>query len=363
MNSVIETDALIVGAGPVGLFQAFQLGLQELQSHIVDALPEPGGQCVELYADKPIYDIPALPVASGRKLVELLLAQVRPVKPVFHLGQLVSELHARADGRFEAATDAGTRFIARVVVVAAGVGAFVPRRLMLEAARPFEGHTLVYSVGDLDANAGRDVVVLGDGQDAIDTVVSLASRDEAGPRSLALLHRRDSFRADAQSVARMQALRAAGRLDLLIGQPVGFEAMATDASQLASLRWIDVEGALHDHRCERAIALLGVSPKLGPIADWGLGLERKQVPVSTESFETQLPGLYAVGDINHYPGKRKLIVSGFHEATLAAFAAAQRLRPDERIATLYTTTSEKLQRLLGVNVVTEAIGAGGSEPA
>jgi thioredoxin reductase (NADPH) len=269
---------------------------------------------------------------------------------VFHLGQLVSQLQARDDGRFDVATDAGMRFIARFVFIAAGVGAFVPRRLMLDEARHFEGGALVYRAGDLDANAGRDMVVLGDGQDAIDTVVALASRDDGSrPASIALLHRRDSFKADAASLARMRALCAEGRIALLIGQSVGFDAAAGDAAKLAALRWIDAEGALLSHRCDRVIALLGVSPKLGPIADWGLALERKQVPVNTESFETQVPGLYAVGDINHYAGKRKLIVSGFHEATLAAFAAAQRLRPDERIATLYTTTSEKLHRLLGVD--------------
>lgn len=351
MSGVIETDALVIGAGPVGLFQAFQLGLQELHSHIVDALPEPGGQCIELYADKPIYDIPALPVASGRELVERLLTQLRPMKPVFHLGQLVSQLHPRDDGRFDVATDAGTRFVARTVFIAAGVGAFVPRRLMLDEARPFEGGAIVYRAGALDAFGGHGVVVLGDAQDAIDTVIDLASRDDATrPRSVALLHRRDSFKADAGSIERMRTLCAAGRMSLLIGQPVGFDAAGTETSTLAALRWIDAEGAVHAQACDRVIALLGVSPKLGPLADWDLGLERKQVPVDTASFETRVPGLYAVGDINHYPGKRKLILSGFHEATLAAFAAAQRLRPDERIATLYTTTSEKLHRLLGVNL-------------
>lgn len=349
MGSVIETDALIVGAGPVGLFQAFQLGLQDLRSHIVDALPEPGGQCIELYADKPIYDIPALPVATGRELVERLLEQLRPIDPRFHLGQLVSQLQPRDDGRFDAATDAGTRFVARTVFIAAGVGAFVPRRLMLDEAKAFEGGALRYRTGDLGDCAGHDVIVLGDGQDAIDAVLDLGSRGGAdSPRSVALLHRRDSYKADADSVARMRASCAAGRMRLLIGQPIGFDAAPGDASRLAALRWLDTEGATHRQPCDRAIALLGVSPKLGPLANWDLGLERKQVPVDTERFETRVPGLYAVGDINHYPGKRKLILSGFHEATLAAFAAAQRLRPDERIATLYTTTSEKLHRLLGV---------------
>jgi len=349
MSSVIDTDALVIGAGPVGLWQAFQLGLQDLRLHLVDALPEPGGQCIELYADKPIYDIPALPVATGRELVQRLLTQLQPMKPVFHLGQLVSHLAPRDDGRFDVSTDTGTRFVARFVFIAAGVGAFVPRRLMLDEARPFEGAALVYRVGDLDALAGRDVAVMGDGPEAIDTVIALASRDDGlRPRSTALLHRRDAFRAEPARVERMRELCRAGRMALRVGQPIGFDAAADDASRLVALRWVDTEGSVHAAACDRVIALLGVSPKLGPLAEWNLGLERKQVPVDVSSFETRVPGLYAIGDINHYPGKRKLIVSGFHEATLAAFAAAQRLRPDERIATLYTTTSEALQRRLGV---------------
>ncbi|HEU4459998.1 MAG TPA: NAD(P)/FAD-dependent oxidoreductase [Methylibium sp.] len=345
MRSVIETDALIIGAGPAGLWQAFQLGLQGIRAHIVDALPEAGGQCIELYGDKPIYDIPALPVASGRELVERLLAQLRPMQPAFHFGRLVSQLARRDDERFDVTLDDGMRFVARFVFVAAGVGAFVPRRLMLDEARAFEGRGLLYRAGDLSSLPGERFAVLGDGPEAVDAVVSLARREQA---SIALVHRRDSFKAEAASVARLRELVAAGRVQLVIGQPVGFDAATDDAARLAALRWLDAEGKVHALAVDRVIALLGISPKLGPIAEWGLALERKQVVVDTASFESNVPGLYAIGDINHYPGKRKLILCGFHEATLAAFAAAQRLRPDERIATLYTTTSDVLQQRLGV---------------
>ncbi|MCU4121441.1 NAD(P)/FAD-dependent oxidoreductase [Variovorax sp. N23] len=332
----IETDALIIGAGPVGLFQAFQLGLLEIPCHIVDALPHAGGQCVELYGDKPLYDIPGTPATTGRGLVDALLLQVAPFKPEMHLGERVETLAREPDGRWRLSTDHATEFLAKTVIIAAGVGAFVPRRVAIEGIEAFEGSKLFYHPDDLDRFAGRTVVVNGGDDSALDTALALVGQ----AAHVTLLHRRDGFQADAAKVAALRAQVADGALDFVVGQPSGF-----DGSEL--------EVTLPDTRIvsrpiDAFIACLGISPRLGPIADWGLELERKQVPVDTEKFETRAPGVFAVGDINTYPGKRKLIVCGFHEATLAAWGAAALVFPGKAIHLQYTTTSTRLHQLLGV---------------
>lgn len=332
----IETDALIIGAGPVGLFQAFQLGLLEISCHIVDALPHAGGQCVELYGDKPLYDIPGTPATTGRGLVDALLLQVAPLKPVMHLGERVETLAREPDGRWRLSTDHATEFLAKTVIIAAGVGAFVPRRVAIEGIEAFEGSKLFYHPDDLDRFAGRTVVVNGGDDSALDTALALVGH----AAHVTLLHRRDGFQADPTRVAALRAHVADGALSFVVGQPSGF-----DGSEL--------EVTLPDTRIvsrpiDAFIACLGISPRLGPIADWGLELERKQVPVDTEKFETRAPGVFAVGDINTYPGKRKLIVCGFHEATLAAWGAAALVFPGKAIHLQYTTTSTRLHQLLGV---------------
>lgn len=332
----IETDALIIGAGPVGLFQAFQLGLLEISCHIVDALPHAGGQCVELYGDKPLYDIPGTPATTGRGLVDALRTQVAPFKPVMHLGERVETLAREPDGRWRLSTDRATEFLAKTVFIAAGVGAFVPRRVAIEGIEAFEGSKLFYHPDDLDRFAGQTVVVNGGDDSALDTALALVGR----AARVTLLHRRDGFQADAAKVAALRAQVADGALDFVVGQPSGFDGRALQITRPDTQTVTLPIDAL--------IACLGISPRLGPIADWGLELERKQVPVDTEKFETRAPGVFAVGDINTYPGKRKLIVCGFHEATLAAWGAAALVFPDKAIHLQYTTTSTRLHQLLGV---------------
>jgi len=336
MSAPIETDALIIGAGPVGLFQAFQLGLLEIASHIVDALPRAGGQCVELYGDKPIYDIPGTPYATGRGLVDSLLQQVAPLGPTFHFGEQVATLQAQADGRWLLGTSAGKSFLAKTVFIAAGVGAFVPKRIALEGIERFEGKRLFYHPESLERFAGQRVLVNGGDDAALDTALALIGQ----AREVTLVHRRDAFQAADDTVARVRQAIADSSLKLAIGQPTAFDGdtltlAAPDASPIAL-------------PLEALIACLGISPRLGPIADWNLELQRKQVPVDTEKFETRAAGVFAVGDINTYPGKKKLIVCGFHEATLAAWAATAIVFPGKAVPLQYTTTSTRLHQLLGV---------------
>jgi thioredoxin reductase (NADPH) len=306
----VATDVVIVGAGPVGLFQVFELGLLEIRVHVVDALGQPGGQCIELYPDKPIYDIPGLPRCTGRELVARLLEQARPFEPVFHLGQQVSALQRQDDGRFLVQASGGTRLLARAVVIAAGVGAFTPRMPKVEGLERFEGTQLLHRVGDPALLAGRHVLVLG-GEDAA-----------------------------------LEALRAAGRIGFVAGQPVGF---AETAGRLSALHIACGDGAEHTVPADLLLVCLGLSPRLGPVAGWGLAMDRRQLAVNTETFETSEPGIYAVGDINTYPGKKKLIVCGFHEATLAAYGVGARLYPERQGPLQYTTASPRLHRLLGVD--------------
>ena len=343
---VLETDALVIGAGPVGLFQVFELGLLELHAELVDALPHVGGQCAELYPDKPIYDIPGLPMVSGAELVARLQQQAAPFKPGLHLGQLVTDLARRPDGRFALTTSAGTRFVAGVVVIAAGAGAFLPRSLKLDGMDRFSGQQILQHMPPAAALAGQQVLVLGDEDQALDAANTLAASGLCA--RVTLLHRRDSFRASAPVLARHHELRTAGRLHFVAGQPMALQAAADNAQTLRALDIIDSDGSTQTLPVDTLLPLLGLSPRLGPIADWGLAMERRQLPVNTEAFETSAPGIYAVGDINTYPGKKKLLLCGFHEATLAAFAAAARLRPDQRQLLQYTTTSPRLHALLGV---------------
>ena len=332
----IETDALIIGAGPVGLFQAFQLGLLEISCHIVDALPAAGGQCVALYDDKPIYDIPGTPVTSGNQLAQSLLQQVAPFKPQFHFGEQVATLERQADERLLVGTSSGTAFLAKTVFVAAGVGAFVPRRIAIDGIAQFEGTRLFYHPESLAAFNDQTVVVNGGGDVALDTAIQLV--DIA--RRVTLLHRRDGFQADEATVARFRALVADGKLGFSVGQPSAFD------GEHLQIKTPDAQTI--DLPLDALIACLGISPRLGPLADWGLALEQKQVPVDTARFETRERGVFAVGDINTYPGKKKLIVCGFHEATLAAWGAAEIVFPGKSIPLQYTTTSTRLHTLLGV---------------
>ena len=341
MHSPTEADAVIIGAGPVGLFQVFELGLLEIKAHVIDSLPEAGGQCIELYPDKPIYDIPAIPVCSGRELTNNLLKQIEPFSPKFHLGQEVTQLEKQADGRFLIRTSQDQYFLSKTVFIAAGVGAFQPRLLNLEGIDSLIDQQIFYRVKHPEYFAGKRIVICGGGDSALDWVLYFA--DKAA--SVSLIHRRDDFKAAPQSIAKMRELCATGKMQLLIGQITGYE---TTDSKLTEIVLTDIEGKKKILPLDDLLIFFGLSPKLGPIAEWGLDIDRKQIAVDTEKFETSIPGIYAVGDINVYPGKKKLILSGFHEAALAAFAAAAYLNPEKPIQLQYTTTSPKLHKALGV---------------
>ncbi len=348
---MIETDAVVIGAGPVGLFQVFQLGLLEISAHVIDSLPYVGGQCIELYPDKPIYDIPAVVACTGRELVAQLEKQAAPFKPTYHLGQSVRALQREADGRFALETTRGQRFLTKAVLIAAGVGAFEPRKLKVEGVEILEGRHLHYHAAPAPALVGQDVWVMGGDEVAVQAVLDLAALpDGARPRSITLLHRREVLQAPAMAVAELLALREAGQLDFKVGQITGFEQSAEQGVNraLTGLNIIDVDGATTLHPAQQLIVYLGLSPKLGPVADWGLAMERKQLQVDTEAFATSEPGIFAVGDINTYLGKKKLIVCGFHECVLAAFATAAIVFPERKTLLQYTTTSPRLHQLLGV---------------
>ena len=358
-SSAIECDALVIGAGPVGLFQVFQLGLQGIHAEVVDALPVPGGQCIELYADKPIYDIPAVQVCTGRELVDRLLRQIVPFAPRFHLGQEVSALAPRDDGRFELHTSAGQAFIARSVFIAGGVGAFQPRLLKVDGIERHLGRQLFYRLPQPALLAGRQVLVVGGEDAAVDAVLQMADAvdgytEQTRPASITLLHRRATLTAEASALARLQAHIASGRVRFEVGQILGIEQADDEPHSLTAVQVIGDDDGTRRLSANAIVACLGVSPKLGPIAQWGLALERRQLVVDATHFETSTPGIFAVGDVVTYPGKKKLILCGFHEATLAAFAAAARLRPDQPVLLQYTTTSPRLHQLLGVATPTKA---------
>ena len=340
-NSPTQTDAVIIGAGPVGLFQVFELGLLEIKAHVIDSLPEVGGQCIELYPDKPIYDIPAIPVCTGRELTNNLLKQIEPFNAQFHLSQEVSKLEQQADGRFLISTSQDKHFLSKTVFIAAGVGAFQPRTLNLEGVDRFIGKQLFYHVKNPDQFTGKRIVICGGGDTALDWAIHFSEI----AASVTLIHRRDEFKAAPKSIAKMRELCASNQIQFLIGQVTAYEAQD---NRLAEITFTNIDGGTKQIPLDDLFVFFGLSPKLGPIADWGLNIDRKQICVDTSKFQTSIPGIYAVGDINVYPGKKKLILSGFHEAALAAFAAAEYLNPEKQIPLQYTTTSPKLHKALGV---------------
>jgi thioredoxin reductase (NADPH) len=334
-------ETVIIGAGPVGLFQIFELGLLGISTHIIDSLSLPGGQCTELYPDKPIYDIPALPICGAQELIDRLLEQVKPFNATFHLGQEVTELRVLGNGKFHIATSTGTRLTAGAVVIAAGVGSFQPRRLSIPGIEPFEGKTVHYRVRSAGDFFNQDLVICGGGDSALDWTVAFCEK----ARSLTLVHRRADFRAAPATVARMRDLVAAGKMRLLEGNAV---AIHQEGGKLTGLDVHTADGQTRKVAVDHVFAFFGLHPKLGPIAEWGLELERKALKVDTEKFQTSVPGIFAIGDINSYPGKKKLILSGFHEAALTAFAIQHHLFPEKRQFLQYTTTSPIMQKRLGV---------------
>jgi thioredoxin reductase (NADPH) len=339
-EDTIRTDMALIGAGPVGLFAVFEAGLLGMSCHLVDNLDRPGGQCAELYPDKPIYDIPAVPRCTGQELVDRLMEQIRPFEPVFHLGQQAEEL-SPTDGRgWRLRTSTGLVLEAPVVVVAAGAGSFVPKRLPLPNAQSFEGRSLFYSVRRMEAFRGKRILVAGGGDSALDWVLNLQPLAAA----TALVHRRDEFRAAPDSVEKMRRLVAEGAVQLVIGQ---ISALEGEDGQLSSVRVRSPMGEM-TVPCDTLLAFYGLKMELGALAEWGLELEHNLIRVDTEAFETNRPGLFAIGDIATYPGKLKLILSGFHEAALMCQKAFRYCFPERKLIFRYTTSSTDLQQKLGV---------------
>jgi thioredoxin reductase (NADPH) len=342
----IETDAVIVGAGPVGLFQVFELGLLEIKAHVIDSLNYPGGQPIELYPDKPIYDIPAVPVCTGKELTDALLKQIEPFGATYHFGQTVTVVQKQEDGRFFLETSKGTRFITKTIFIAAGVGAFEPRTLKVDGLDAHTGSQLHYRVKDPSLFKDKNIVIVGGGDSALDWALNFAQEGPNKAESVILIHRRDGFKAAPASVAKMRELCDNYEMQFMVGQVTDIEAKN---GKLEQIKVTGGDGVTRTVPLDMLLVFFGLSPKLGPIADWGLDIERKQLVVDTEKFSTNVPGIFAVGDINTYPGKKKLILSGFHECALAAFAAAAIIFPNKgKIHLQYTTTSPKLHKVLGV---------------
>ncbi|WP_274628841.1 NAD(P)/FAD-dependent oxidoreductase [Arvimicrobium flavum] len=340
VGDVTRTDVLIVGAGPVGLFAVFELGLLDLKCHLIDILDRPGGQCAELYPEKPIYDIPAWPIISAQELVDKLMEQIAPFKPGFTFNRMVSSLEKLEDGSFRVITDENEVFEAKVVVIAAGGGSFQPKRPPIPGIEAYEGESVFYSVRRMEDFRDQDLLIVGGGDSALDWTLNL----QPIAKNVTLVHRRPEFRAAPDSVNKMFAMQETGQLRFQVGQVTG---LTGEGGKLQSATVKSPDGDV-ETPCTRLLPFFGLTMKLGPIADWGLNLHENVIPVDTEKFETSVPGIFAIGDINWYPGKLKLILSGFHEAALMAQAAKHYVAPGERIIFQYTTSSTSLQKKLGV---------------
>ena len=340
MSETIKTDVLIIGAGPVGLFAVFELGLLDIKTHLVDILDKIGGQCAELYPEKPIYDIPGIPLITGHGLTEALLEQIKPFNPAFHLGEMVTTVEKIGDPAFRVTTDAGKTFECKCVVIAAGGGSFQPKRPPINGIEPYEDKSVFYAVRKMEQFRDRRLLIVGGGDSALDWTLNL----QPIVRTLTLVHRRDAFKAAPASVNKMKELVAEGKVNFQLGQVAKLDGengqinhvhLTTDAGDLSI-------------PATRLLPFFGLTMKLGPVADWGLELNDNTIVVDTEKFETSVPGIFAIGDINSYPGKLKLILSGFHEAALMAQAAKAIVSPGERVVFQYTTSSTKMQKKLGV---------------
>ena len=339
-SQTIETDVVIVGAGPCGLFAIFELGLLDIKCHVVDILDKPGGQCAELYPEKPIYDIPGLPIVTGQELTGRLMEQAAPFNPQYHYNQMVTSLRKLENGTFELETDDDIKFKCKVVVVAAGGGSFQPKKPPMPSIDDYEGTSVFYSVKRMEDFRDKDILIVGGGDSALDWVNNL----QPIAKSMTLLHRRDDFRAAPDSVNKMRELVAAGKMNLHIGQVTnlhGSDGVLSGATVKGKEGEFEVS-------CNTMLPFFGLTMKLGPVAEWGLNLEENLVPVDTEKFATSERGIFAIGDINTYPGKLKLILSGFHEAALMSQEAFRIINPGQRLLFQYTTSSSSLQKKLGV---------------
>jgi len=346
-STPISTDVAIIGAGPVGLFAVFELGLNDMKCHLVDILDRPGGQCAELYPEKPIYDIPAVPVCTGQELTERLMEQIKPFNPVFHFGQMVESLAKLEGDRWRLTTDRGTVIDAKLVVIAAGGGSFVPKKPPIKNIEAYENKSVFYAVRKMDQFRDKNLVIAGGGDSALDWVLNL----QPIAKKITLIHRRDDFRAAPDSVGKMRALVAEGKLELKISQLL--DVCGTDG-QLRAVKLKEDATEAYEYPCDTLLAFYGLTMKLGPVANFGINLQENLIPVDTSCFETTMPGIFAIGDINTYPGKMKLILSGFHEAALMAKKAFAYVHPDRRYRFQYTTSSSDLQNKLGVSAVDAA---------
>jgi thioredoxin reductase (NADPH) len=342
MNEPIKTDVLIIGAGPCGLFAVFELGLLEMKTHLVDILDKIGGQCAELYPEKPIYDIPGVPITTAQGLVDSLMTQIKPFAPTFHLQEMVETIEKIGDPMFRVKTDQGKVFEAKAVMIAAGGGSFQPKRPPIPGIEAYEEKSVFYSVRKMDAFRGKRILIVGGGDSALDWTLNLAPVAD----HLTLLHRRDQFRAAPDSVNKMMALVGEGKIDLVLGQVSSLEG---EDGRIAKAIVKRNDGSDFHIACDALLPFFGLTMKLGPVADWGIELKDGElIPVDTAAFESSVPGIFAIGDINWYPGKVKLILSGFHEATLAAQKAYHYVYPNKRLVFQYTTSSSSLQKKLGV---------------
>jgi thioredoxin reductase (NADPH) len=341
MSEPIKTDVLIIGAGPCGLFAVFELGLLDMKCHLVDILDKVGGQCSELYPEKPIYDIPAVPFITGQGLTDALMEQIKPFHPEFHLGEMIESVEKIGDPLFRVTTDQGKVFEAKIVVIAAGGGSFQPKRPPMPGIEAYEGTSVFYAVRKMDQFRDKNLLIVGGGDSALDWTLNLVPI----AKRVTLLHRRDQFRASTDSVNKMRALVADGKMDFVMGQVTALEG---DNGQITRAHAKPDKGDPFAVECDAMLPFFGLTMKLGPVANWGLHLEGEVIPVGTESFETNVPGIFAIGDINTYPGKLKLILSGFHEAALMSQKAAKYVYPDKRQIFQYTTSSTSLQKKLGV---------------
>ena len=341
-NSTHKTDVIIIGAGPVGLFAVFELGLLDMKCHLVDILDRPGGQCAELYPEKPIYDIPAYPVISGQELTDRLLEQIEPFAPVFHFGQMAESLKKLDNGNWQLTTDLGTTLEAPVICIAAGGGSFMPKKPALSGLEQYEDSSVFYAVRQMQDFKGKDILIAGGGDSALDWTINL----QPIANSVSLVHRRDDFRAAPDSVNKMRRLVEEGKVNLHIG---ALKSLKGAGSQLEAVTIAPKGSDPYDITCNRFLAFYGLTMKLGPIANFGLNLHENLIPVDTEKFETDTPQIFSIGDINWYPGKLKLILSGFHEAALMSQKAFQYVYPDRKLRFQYTTSSSSLQEKLGVN--------------
>jgi thioredoxin reductase (NADPH) len=341
MSETIKTDALIIGAGPCGLFAVFELGLLDIKAHLVDILDKIGGQCAELYPEKPIYDIPGIPYVTGQGLTEALLEQIKPFGATFHLNEMVQTIEKIGDPLFRVTTDAGQVFEAKVVIISAGGGSFQPKRPPVPGIEAYEGKSVHYAVRKMETFRDKDILIVGGGDSALDWTLNL----QPIAKSMTLLHRRDDFRAAPHSVEQMRALVKAGKMQMKLGQVTSLEG---EGGQVTAAVVKGNDNTTFKVACNTVLPFFGLTMKLGPVANWGVKLENDLVPVETSAFETNVPGIFAIGDINTYPGKLKLILSGFHEGALMSQKAYRYVYPDKRLVFQYTTSSSSLQKKLGV---------------